>query len=179
MKNFKLILKSLISNNACIEGGRKKQWFFATIMFFLAMILAILPLFVQTMNNNGDDVFASYSYGADVATLKFNEYLNDSNIKLVVKSNSDGNYLDCEGATEVKYIHTRPVQTSEGVQEQQDYLFFYRKDFNTNTFYDDVGDQTTSFFYLTSNQFLIHIVFVVLLNIFHHYRWTYILYIYS
>ena len=47
MKNFKLVLKSLVNNEACVEGGRHRPWWIAIILFFLSMIIALVPIFVQ------------------------------------------------------------------------------------------------------------------------------------
>ena len=157
MKTFKLILKSLISNNACIEGGHKKPWYFAVIMFFLAMILAILPLFVQTWKTNGDDIFASYSYGADVATLRFTEQLNNDGLKIYVKTSLTGNkFISCEdasgNATTVSYSH----KVSDGTTV--DFNFFYRTEMDQAEFDTLLGDQKTSTVFIYPNQIIVHLV---------------------
>ena len=168
MKNFKLILKSLISNNACIDGGRKKPWYFAVIMFFLAMILAILPLFVQTLNTHGDDAFATYAYGTDQATLRFNEYLEDNGIKMFVKTKEGASDPSEKMITSVRndgtvaefqYNHTIPVKGEDGTySDQVDYMFFYRSVQDETEFNSLIGDQKTSFMFFYPEQVIIHIV---------------------
>ena len=167
MKTFKLILRSLISNNACIEGGRKKPWYFAAIMLFLSMIFAILPLFVQSMNTKGDDVFATYTYGADVATLRFNEYLNDKGIKMYIKKveGSEDKILVSEKGdgqvAEFEYKHTLPAKASDGsYTDQVDFMFFYRKTLPSDAELQLlVGEkQEISFAFFTENKLIVHLV---------------------
>ena len=167
MKNLKLILKSLVNNNACIEGGRKKPWYFAAIMFFLAMIFAILPLFVQTWNTNGDDTFKTYAYGTDQATLRFTEYLNDNNIQMYIKTpdgaeNKNDKIIVASKdgvATNVDYEHKIPVKASDGTYtEQIDFKFYYRVEKNETEFTDLIGDQKTSFFIFYQDQIYINLV---------------------
>mgnify|MGYP003317293142 CR=1 FL=1 len=167
MKTFKLILKSLISNNACVEGGRKRPWYFAVIMLFLSMIFAILPLFVQTLNTNGDDAFKTYAYGTDQATYRFTEYLNDNKIKMYIKKadGSDEKILVAEnesgGIQEVDYTHEILVRASDGSETlQPDFLFFYRVTLPSDEQLQLlVGEkQETSFALFTQKEAIFHIV---------------------
>ena len=85
MKNFKLILKSLINNNACIEGGRTRPWYFAIIMFVLSMILCLVPSIVASATKKGDDFVKSSTNNYEVGVLRFVEELNKQGITLTVK----------------------------------------------------------------------------------------------
>jgi hypothetical protein len=97
MKTFKLLLKSLISNDACIEGGRHKPWFFAVIIAFLSLILAVLPIMVSQLNTTGAGFVNNTTYGYEVGLLRFNETIYDNDVNLIVKIDANGNhYLDCE-----------------------------------------------------------------------------------
>ena len=91
MKNFKLILKSLISNHACIEGGRKKAWFFAIPMLLISMILALIPVFVQTITKQGDSIVSSNAYQMDVSSYYFLSELEEKGITLTV--NKEGKLI--------------------------------------------------------------------------------------
>ncbi len=132
MKNLKLILKSLLSNHACVEGGRRKAWYFAVPMFLFAMILALIPTFVQTWTKEGDSIVASNTYEFDVATYRFVEEINKSGIemkvenkKLVVdeeKWNTTFNAVDGSGNN--CYIHFHPNPTT-GVYELPDLGVYY------------------------------------------------------
>ncbi len=95
MKNFKLILKSLINNEACVEGGRHRPWWIALIMFFLSMILSILPVFTQNVNKRGSG-FVSSTYSFEVGVQRFTEDASRfSNLKITVESlEGSPNYLE-------------------------------------------------------------------------------------
>ena len=85
MKNFKLILKSLINNNACIEGGRTKPWYFAIIMLFVSMILCLVPSIVSSATKSGDDFVKSSTNNYEVGVLRFVEELRKQDISLTIK----------------------------------------------------------------------------------------------
>ena len=94
MKNFKLILRSLINNQACVEGGRSKPLYFAIIMFFFIMIISILPTFVFTINRNGADFINTQTiYNYDLGLQRFSEELYKSNFDIVVSDSESGHYL--------------------------------------------------------------------------------------
>lgn len=123
MKNFKLILRSLISNDACIQGGRTRPWYFAIIIFFISMVLALVPIFVQTITKQGDSIVSSNAYQMDVSSERFVEALNDSGLTLEVKNHQllvNGKVDDTEwnAAFTTKdpngnncYIHSHPHET--------------------------------------------------------------------
>lgn len=97
MKTFKLLLKSLINNASCVEGGRKKPWYFAIIMFVLAMAIAVLPITIQTLNKNGHDfINGQTSYGYEIGSLEFINDVNDKNIEMAIKKDDTGNYLSID-----------------------------------------------------------------------------------
>lgn len=86
MKNFKLILKSLISNHACVEGGRKKAWYFAVPMVLLALILAIIPIFVQNWTKEGDTLVKDHAYELDTASFFFLKDIEAKGIEMKVEN---------------------------------------------------------------------------------------------
>lgn len=164
MKNLKLILKSLVSNNACLDGGRKKPWYFAAIMFFLSIVFALLPLFVSAINSNGDDAFKTYNYGADQATLRFNEYLNDNAITMSVKTSPSGEkFFASVGADqqtrEFTYEHKIQSKTSENTYvEAVDYKFIFRTNFDEAEANAIITNEKVSFFYFSEKLLYVSIV---------------------
>ena len=97
MKNFKLVLKSLINNEACVEGGRHRPWWIALIMLFISMVLSIVPVFYQTFVKTGSDFISSQTYNLDIGLLKFNEQLETHDIDMIVTSvEGDSNYLEVD-----------------------------------------------------------------------------------
>lgn len=113
MKNFKLILRSLISNHACVEGGRKKPWYFAIIMVFLSMILALIPIFVQTITRQGDSLVSTNSYELDISAERFLESARDNGITMVIENKQlvvdeekwNATYTDTDASGNNGYIH--------------------------------------------------------------------------
>ena len=165
MKTFKLILKSLISNNACVEGGHKKRWYFAVIMFFLAMVFAILPLFVQTMKTHGDDAFETNTYGLDQAALRFNDKLDEQGLKIYVKtSGGSEKFISCETATGeptvISYSHEVPVKNEDGTfSNVVDFKFDYKAEYNVDEFnaYTEANAKT-SFVLIYSDRMVVYLV---------------------
>jgi len=86
MKNLKLILKSLISNHSCVEGGRKKAWYFAVPMFLIALILAIIPIFVQNWTKYGDELVKTNAYELDTSSHLFVKDLNEKGIEMKIEN---------------------------------------------------------------------------------------------
>ena len=113
MKNLKLILRSLISNHACVEGGRKKPWYFAIPMVLLAMILALIPTFVQTITRQGDSIVSTNSYELDGSVERFLENIRNNNITMVVENKQlivdedkwNAVYTDKDASGNNCYIH--------------------------------------------------------------------------
>lgn len=99
MKRFKLILKSLINNDACVEGGRKHPFWIALIMFFLSMVLAVIPVFVQTITKKGSSFVSSNSYGVEVGTQRFVEDINEKGLIMEVKEQDGQKYLSLDQET--------------------------------------------------------------------------------
>ena len=94
MKNFKLIMKSLINNDACIEGGRTKRWFFAVIFAVLSLVMAVLPIMVTSLQAQGSDFTAgNYLYNYDNAIVAFSDSLKDNNLSMVVSEDANGLFL--------------------------------------------------------------------------------------
>lgn len=126
MKNFKLILKSLFSNNATVEGARHRPWYFAVIMFFMSMILALVPVFVTNISKKGADAVKQYSYNMDNLALRFSEELADKNVTLEVSYNesSKKNVLLDKGTWSIAF-----KENSFGY-ENTSYNYYLHKDEN-------------------------------------------------
>lgn len=105
MKNFKLILKSLFSNNAAVEGARHRPWYFAVLIFFFSMILALVPIFTQTISKQGSDVVSKNTYNMDNLSLRFTEEIKAKNVTLEVSYNeaTETNVLLDQGTWNVAF----------------------------------------------------------------------------
>lgn len=148
MKNFKLILRSLLSNHACVEGGRRKPWYFAVPMFFFAMLLALIPIFVQTYTKDGDVIVASNSYEMDVASARFIEEINAHDIEMKVENKKlivdeekwNKTFTDVDASGNNCYIH-RHIDAVTG-NEFPDLGVYYMPSIRLT---DDVYNSITSF----------------------------------
>ena len=129
MKNFKLILKSLFSNNATVEGARHRPWYFAVIMFFVSMILALVPIFVTNITKKGTDAISQYSYNMENLSLRFSEELKEKNVTLEVSYNesSKKNVLLDHGTWKTSFPE------NEFNFQDTTYNYYYHKDENLVT----------------------------------------------
>lgn len=134
MKKFKLFLKSLISNHACVEGGRRLAWYFAVPMFIVAVVLSLVPAFVQTITRQGDSIVSSSTYEMNVASERFLEKANDAGLILKVndgilevdeKKWEESVATDKDGSGNACYIHMH-VDASSG-KEFPDLGVYYRR----------------------------------------------------
>lgn len=83
----KLYFKSLYSNDACVEGGRKKKWYLAVPTFILAVMIAVIPVTVSIAKSAGSSFMSgAWNYGFDLAAQRFSEALLENDIGMVVKS---------------------------------------------------------------------------------------------
>lgn len=126
MKTFKLILKSLISNQAAIDGAKKKPWYFAVIFYLVATVLAVIPTMVTYLTATGSDFLnQSYVYGFDIASTRFIESINDNEIDMIIASeDEDTKYLSVDvnkwntvynaglQAGDIRYVHLVPSQNA-------------------------------------------------------------------
>ena len=96
MKNLKLILRSLISNPACVEGGRHRPWFFAVPFFIFSILISIIPVFVQTYIREGDTSIANYSYGLEVSMQRFVEDINEKEYSMFIKEADSGKRIEAD-----------------------------------------------------------------------------------
>ena len=149
MKNFKLILRSLLSNHACVEGGRRKAWYFAVPMFVLAMILALIPIFVQTWTRNGDSIVSATAYQMDVSTQRFLEATVEKGIDMKVENKKlivdeekwNATFTEREGDSEYTcYLH-KHIDANTG-NEFPDLAVYYIPSVKLT---DDVYNRITTF----------------------------------
>lgn len=147
MKTFKLFLKSLISNNACVEGGRHRPWWLASIILLFSAVLSLIPVFVKSITTQGDAGIASNAYALDVATEKFVENLNDNGVDMIVKVKDDGSqFLSVDAAQWNTVYTTKDVVNNKYAVYQHvnkdaevDFEVFYFESFN-----DDILKEITT-----------------------------------
>ncbi len=86
--------KSLISNQACIDGAKKDPWWIAILLFIVGIILPLVPLMVNASSADGADfINTPYHFTFDEAkvTSAFLSF-DDTDTKFIVDK-EDHNYL--------------------------------------------------------------------------------------
>lgn len=64
-RNLINVFKSLISNQAAIDGAKEAPFWIGIIFLVLSVALPIIPIIVAQQKVNGADFISGYSYGAD------------------------------------------------------------------------------------------------------------------
>ena len=153
-QNIKLFFTSLISNNACIDAGRKKPWYAAILLFFISIVLSVVPSSVLELKKQGDKNFDSTTYLTNQATALFAKDLQSeefNNQMFVIKQNKDSYlesqvfekcyYFDVENGKKVGYAFTYcandAVQTRISQFQEANVSFFI---FTPDTLYISVLD---------------------------------------
>jgi hypothetical protein len=150
--NIKLFFTSLISNNAAIDAGRKKPWYAAIIMFFVSVVLAVIPSSVIELNKHGDKNFDSTTYLAREAVTQFAEELQKedyANKMFVLKQDKTSTLVADET---VSY---------DRLNEQTglvDYKFRYSSNENAVSVVTALQEEKVSFFVFTPDTVYISIV---------------------
>ncbi|MCR5491678.1 MAG: hypothetical protein K6F32_06090 [Bacilli bacterium] len=100
-------LRTLISNQAVVEGGRSFKWYFPVIMAFVAIILAVIPTFASNMSIQAGNSFFATTYGYEVGLLHFEQALDAGDVSLVIQDgalvNTTNNWQEKMGGTKKWY----------------------------------------------------------------------------
>ena len=121
-QNILFFLKSLVSNNTCIDGGRKKPWYVAVIIFFLGIVLSVIPTSVMELKNHADKNFDSTTYGLREASYEFASKIQETpeNIFYIEREEKTGRLIADE--TTINFTTTNNFVfryvTNENVNEK-------------------------------------------------------------
>lgn len=131
----------LVNNSAALRGAKNGPLWLTIVMFFLSILLPVLPLFISAANTSGSAFINSKSYGLEryitqVATdLKDNQYtfdLNDNHemeINLVGSQIPYGDYVTPNPVDENKVLGATPLASYvDGVTGQYDLLVYVSKE---------------------------------------------------
>ena len=125
-QNIALFFKSLISNNTAIDGARKKPWYAAVIIFFISIIISVVPTTVMQLNSHVDKSFSSTTYLTNQAVEKFAEELqkDEYNERMyVLKQGKESTLVGYEGLNFVTEIDHRTFKfvgvDSNGIAAQK------------------------------------------------------------
>lgn len=95
-RNIGNVFKSIISNQAAVEGASEAPFWIAIIFFVVSIILPIIPTFVRESSKSATSAVASYNYGAQRGLFKVTEEFTKNGVKFNVVQ---GGYLSFEGIT--------------------------------------------------------------------------------
>lgn len=146
---MKLIFKSLINNNACIDGGRKRKWWIAPILAILAIIFALVPAFVQSITVKGSQLFQASTYGMDYATRYFVEEAKSRNITMIVNEDKKLQVTNWDAGEQdpIEYRYNSGV----------DARFYYVEEYSLAEFRIFCVDKTATTVMFTSKDFYINL----------------------
>ena len=148
--NIKLFFTSLISNNACIDAGRKKPWYAAIIIFLISMILSVIPTTVLELKKRGDTYFSSTSYNTREATTEFAKHLVDDNVNVYVLKQDKESTLIADSSLDFDRVNA-----SSG---QVDFKFRYSSNEGATALYTQLTEEKVSYFVFTPDTLYIRIV---------------------
>ena len=155
MKNLKLVLRSIISNDACIEGGRNRPWWISIIMVFVSIIMTMVPTLVNTLKAKGDDFVNKNTNNYEVSALRFVEEINNAGLEMKVVEKdgkkqlelTKGELKNAEAWNEVFYnVNTSGINcyTHFNVENKIDFqVFYYDGDFDAK--YKGADNKNTTF----------------------------------
>ena len=149
-QNIKLFFTSLISNNACIDGARKKPWYAAIILFFISLILSVVPTSVLELKKQGNTYFESTSYGLREALTEFSAELQ-SNEKMKIIQVGKNKYLEADEGV----LFERHNAQKDG---EVDFVFYYTTNENAVTKVNEYKAAKVSSFVFTSDTLYISIL---------------------
>lgn len=85
---FKLLLRTLFKNDACVEA-RKLPWYIAALIFVLSVGLSVIPPVVQLATEKGSTLLTGQSYSFDNGIRSFTHFLDEKDINIVVRNAQD------------------------------------------------------------------------------------------
>lgn len=153
---MKLILKSLINNNSCIDGGRKRKWWISLIILLISLIIAVVPKFVTEITRKGSALISNNTYMLEYAFKgAFDE---NSNASLALDEN--GKLTSTGFPIEYKHTSNPSTQTGEGLNvEKVDAKFFYQIELSDKTINPIIeANNDCSIIIFGENKFYIRVV---------------------
>lgn len=154
--NVKLFFKSLLSNNAAIDGARKKPWYAAVIIFFISIILSLVPAGVFELKQHLDKEFENTDYLTQEAVTSFSKYLNDENITMYVSHDKESkrDTLVCD--QNLNHVYRVEDKLNPDANGKTYFVFTYTDNANADAKANELSD--VSYFIFTSDSLYIKIL---------------------
>ena len=150
--NIKLFFQTLLSNNAAIDAGRKKPWYAAIIIFFISLILSVIPTTVLKLKDYGDLNFNSTTYMANQAVTAFVKDLQEetyANEMYVVKQDKES-FLIASSKIDFEYTFEQANVVT--------YKFIYKDDAElTYEYKESIAKDGISYFIFTQKRVYIKV----------------------
>ena len=152
-QNIKLFFTTLISNNACIDAGRKKPWDAAIILFFISIVLSVVPSSVLELRKHGDKNFDSTTFLTDQAVTLFAKDLQESEYdgKMIVIKEGKESHLESSEFVECYYFDLANGQKAG-------YAFAYCGNNQVTTKVSQFEEANVSFFIFTRDSLYISVM---------------------
>ena len=124
-QNIKLFFASLISNNSAIDGARKKPWYAAIIIFFVSIILSVIPGSVSQLKQKGESYFTNTTYLFREASYEFSKDINKpeySDKMYVIKGEKDST-LAGDSSINFEYLFEQVTYNFTYAVSEDDFTF--------------------------------------------------------
>ena len=152
----------LVNNSAALRGAKNGPLWLTIVMFFLSILLPVLPLFISAANTSGSAFISSKSYGleryvTEVATqLKEDKYtfnLNDKH-EMEIKANGAelayGDYVSKNPVDENKVLNATPLASYvDGVTGQYDLVLYVSNESGSGKFAKNLNEFVSTKLYKT------------------------------
>ncbi len=149
-RTLKVLFASLFKNDAAIEGGRTQPWWIALIIFFVSIMIAVVPTMIQIGQTSGSDVFRGAQYQTDIGLVKFNEALDENDINLVYQEDLNNAYaLRNEGSLfETIFTDKISISAVDGSVDVHYFSFSQPRQMDVTNSEGEVVEETVEFEYL-------------------------------
>lgn len=84
-RNIGNVFKSIISNQAAIDGAKEAPFYIAIIFFVLSLILPLIPILVSSSKLYGASFVDSYNYNADIGLAYTTKDLKSKNFTFKIE----------------------------------------------------------------------------------------------
>lgn len=135
-RNLGLAFKSIISNQACVDGGKDAPWWIAIIFLCVSILLPLIPIMTKTSKLNGSSFLDGYTFRADEGLYQTTSEVVELGLAqakvsggLISFYEDDGETLIPEEDVRLAKIDENPIMpistvvTSMGSDEGSEYTF--------------------------------------------------------
>ncbi len=119
------ILKSLYSNQVCIDNARHYPWWVALIFFVLSICLPVIPVITSNYNTTGSDFMSGQTKGFETYLTGFTYEMSLKDVDLYVNDNHQLIDKDDSWKNTYTYSEDRQYVYTNQNSKQIDFLVYY------------------------------------------------------